>query len=78
MFSASWNRLWAMHYDVKDRIMFFVKPNTSKMGSSKQGSQETSNNNDGNQIGPPSSYSKSQLIGLFLGPILFILILLFF
>lgn len=78
MFSASWNRLWAMHYDVKDRIMFFVKPNTSKMSSSKQGRQETSNNNNGNQIGPPSSYSKSQLIGLFLGPILFILILLFF
>lgn len=78
MFSATWNRLWEMHDQVKDMFTFFIKPNSSKVVSKGiSGKQE--NENSGNEGGyTPRSYTTAQMIGLFLGPLLFILTLLFF
>lgn len=78
MLSSTWNRLWVMHDQVKDLFRFFVSPNTSKMVSKATGSESSkaSNNNGGGEY--KRSYSKAQLIGLILGPVLFVLTLLFF
>ncbi|CAM5217038.1 Sodium-dependent dicarboxylate transporter SdcS OS=Ureibacillus acetophenoni OX=614649 GN=SAMN05877842_11341 PE=3 SV=1 [Ureibacillus acetophenoni] len=78
MFTSTWNRLWSMHDQVKDLFRFFVSPNTSKIvkkGLEEQSEKET---NTGGGENNKRSYSKAQLIGLFLGPILFALTLIFF
>src|SRR5690625_2755473 len=74
MILATWNRLWTMHDDVKNRIMFFVKPNASKIGSIEKNNENENNEKEEE----PKSYKPTQLIGLFLGPLLFLSILLFF
>ncbi|WP_078592782.1 SLC13 family permease [Evansella clarkii] len=77
MISATWNWLWEKHDQTKDLLTFFVKPNKSrisKSGSSWQSSSAGNDNGDGNK----RSYKTPQLIGLFLGPLLFILTLMFF
>jgi len=75
MLSATWNWLWGMHDDVKDSIMFFVKPNRLKGKIEKQ---QMRNCSDGGEEKPPKSYTNSQFIGLILGPLLFMITLLFF
>lgn len=78
MFSATWNRLWVLHNEVKDLFRFFVNPSGSKIGTGKKkGNPNRKTSGGGNDFGRPS-YKKSQLIGLFLGPVLFVLTLLFF
>ncbi|MFS0877139.1 SLC13 family permease [Solibacillus isronensis] len=78
MFSATWNRLWEMHDQVKDMFTFFIKPNSSKVVSKGiSGKQENENSGNGGGY-TPRSYTTAQMIGLFLGPLLFILTLLFF
>ncbi|MFY0744238.1 DASS family sodium-coupled anion symporter [Solibacillus silvestris] len=78
MFSTTWNRLWEMHDQVKDMFTFFIKPNSSKVVS-KGVSGKSGNENSGNGGGyTPRSYTTAQMIGLFLGPLLFVLTLLFF
>lgn len=78
MFSTTWNRLWEMHDQVKDMFTFFIKPNSSKVVS-KGVAGKSGNENSGNGGGyTPRSYTTAQMIGLFLGPLLFVLTLLFF
>ena len=77
MTSTTWNKLWEMHYDVKDRLVFFVKPNAKKERFSNEKSNDKSSSNNGGSFTPPS-YSTAQKIGLVVGPLLFILTLLFF
>ncbi|MER2112723.1 MAG: DASS family sodium-coupled anion symporter [Solibacillus isronensis] len=78
MFSTTWNRLWEMHDQVKDMFTFFIKPNSSKVVSKGiTGKQENENSGNGGGY-TPRSYTTAQMIGLFLGPLLFILTLFFF
>src|SRR5690625_1504523 len=79
MLVSTWKRMWVWHEDVKDLFRFFVKPNESKIGEVKERqtlSEGSEPDPGGNRRYP--SYSASQLIGLILGPLLFILTLLFF
>lgn len=79
MFSATWDRLWEMHDDVKDRLFFFVKPNAKVDKMVKQHKDTVSSNgNHGGEEKPPRTYTLPQLIGLILGPLFFIFTLLFF
>lgn len=67
-----------MHDQVKDMFRFFFNPNSSEMAN---GGGSTSPSTDVKTEGggrDPRSYTKPQLIGLLLGPILFALTLLFF
>ncbi|KGR77387.1 SLC13 family permease [Ureibacillus manganicus] len=78
MFSSTWNRLWGMHDQVKDLFRFFISPNTSKIvtkSNEKQVAENTSSDGGGDY---KRSYTKAQLIGLILGPVLFALTLIFF
>lgn len=81
MFMATWNKMWELHEEVKDMFRFFVNPSNSKIGKIKErqtfseGSGSGTGGGDGRQ---KRSYSPSQLIGLILGPFLFIMMLLFF
>lgn len=79
MLVSTWKRMWVWHEDVKDLFRFFVKPNESKLGEIKerQTFSEGAQPDPGDNKEDPS-YSRSQLIGLVLGPLLFILTLLFF
>lgn len=74
MVATTWNRLWDIHEDAKNRMMFFIKPNTTTKKKTKKTGSSTGN--DGGR--GDYSYNKSQLIGLILGPLLFSFILLFF
>ncbi|MEJ8776460.1 SLC13 family permease [Pseudogracilibacillus sp. ICA-222130] len=77
MVSATWNRLWDIHEEAKEKIMFFVKPNkTNNQKAIQENANETNGGKDGGK--GDYSYTKGQLIGLILGPLLFTLILLFF
>lgn len=78
MFSTTWNRLWEMHDQVKDMFTFFIKPNSSKVVSKGvTGNYQNENSCNGGGY-TPRSYTTAQMVGLFLGPLLFILTLLFF
>ncbi|WP_339214196.1 DASS family sodium-coupled anion symporter [Solibacillus sp. FSL W8-0372] len=80
MFSTTWNRLWEMHDQVKDMFTFFIKPNSSKIASDGN-HKKTGNAGSGNGGGggyTRRSYTTAQIVGLILGPLLFILTLLFF
>ncbi|GAA0589922.1 SLC13 family permease [Virgibacillus siamensis] len=76
MIAATWDWLWDKHDQAKDLIRFFVKPNESKISSAANNEASNSANNNGG--GNNRSYKPAQLTGLFLGPALFILTLLFF
>ncbi|WP_101845876.1 DASS family sodium-coupled anion symporter [Halobacillus sp. Marseille-P3879] len=66
-----WNRLWQMHEEAKDLMKFTVNGNSENLTEEKQADSEDTN---GSQ--PP--FDTRQKIGLFLGPILFALTLMFF
>lgn len=76
MITATWNWLWDKHDEAKDMLSFFVRPNSSKMskGKTNSGTDSSGGNGDENK----RSYKPAQLVGLFLGPILFILTLTIF
>src|SRR5690625_172262 len=83
MITATWDWLWVKHYQVKDLLSFFVRPNTSKMGTktdsvTASGSSSIPSRKSGNNGDNKPGYKTAQLFGLILGPLLFILILLFF
>ncbi|MFC5592022.1 SLC13 family permease [Sporosarcina soli] len=77
MFSSTWNRLWELHDQVKDLFRFFINPSSSKMATKGENGQSAKEEKGGGGQNP-RSYTTAQLIGLFLGPVLFILTLLFF
>lgn len=72
MLPATWNWLWEKHDQVKDLFTFFVKPSASNIGTGKSDNGNQSVNNNGNG-GNNRSYKPAQLIGLFLGPLLFLI-----
>ncbi|WP_010532093.1 SLC13 family permease [Lentibacillus jeotgali] len=79
MITAAWDWLWDKHDQAKDLLHFFVRPNDSKFGSDStnpNSAKESGGGDGGNN--KRRSYSPAQYIGLFLGPILFIVTLLFF
>ncbi|HLS65864.1 MAG TPA: DASS family sodium-coupled anion symporter [Pseudogracilibacillus sp.] len=81
MIQSLWNRMWVLHDEVKDLFRFFVNPTKSNFGNrmdSKETNKKLSNDNGNGGDDEDRSYSKAQLIGLFLGPVLFIFMLLFF
>src|SRR5690625_3263507 len=81
MIQSLWDRMWVLHDEVKDLFRFFVNPTKSNFGNrmdSKETNKKLSNDNGNGGDDEDRSYSKAQLIGLFLGPVLFIFMLLFF
>lgn len=78
MITATWNWLWDKHDQLKDLFTFFVKPNASDLGRGKVNGKTQAANGSGNGSGNKRSYKPAQLIGLILGPLLFILTLFFF
>ncbi|HLR60890.1 MAG TPA: DASS family sodium-coupled anion symporter [Lentibacillus sp.] len=78
MITVAWDWLWDKHDQAKDLLRFFVRPNDSKLGSAGTNPNSTNTSGGGNGGNNKRSYSPAQYIGLFLGPILFILTLLFF
>src|SRR5699024_3192452 len=78
MFLATWKRMWTLHEEAKDLLMFFVRPNRAQSNAgNKEGSIDGDAGCGCDESGRPS-YRKSQLVGLILGPLLFLLTLLFF
>lgn len=74
MVSVTWNWLWDKHEEVKDMLRFFTSTNDSNMAKGIR-NEDLSGHED---PGDNRSYTKPQLTGLFLGPLLFALIMLFF
>lgn len=72
MLSTTWYWLWEKHDQVKDLFTFFVKPNASNIGTEKSDGNNKSATTNGNG-GNNRSYKPAQLIGLFLGPLLFLI-----
>lgn len=77
MIGATWHWMWEKHDQVKDLFRFFVKTNESKLATGRS-IDPTRNSNNGNGSNHRRSYKPAQRIGLILGPVLFILTLLFF
>lgn len=75
MIHATWNWLWNKHNQTKDLFTFFVKPTSSKLATGRSIDPSHSRKNGRGNNGP---YKPIQLIGLILGPLLFLAILLFF
>ncbi|MGY0692123.1 SLC13 family permease [Virgibacillus sp. FSP13] len=76
MFSTTWNWLWDKHDQAKELLSFFVRTNTSNATSG--GKKNTAESGSGGSGKNDRNYKPAQLIGLFLGPILFLLTLVFF
>ncbi|WP_163527724.1 SLC13 family permease [Halobacillus ihumii] len=72
-----WNDMWKLHQQAKDLLSFFASGNTkaTRASGDKENSQRENNGDDGE---PPVNYKSSQKIGLWLGPLLFVLTLIFF
>src|SRR5699024_4198093 len=67
--------LWNKHKQTKDLFTVFVKPTSSKLATGRSIDPSHSRKNGRGNNGP---YKPIQLIGLILGPLLFLAILLFF
>ncbi|HLR03618.1 MAG TPA: DASS family sodium-coupled anion symporter [Virgibacillus sp.] len=79
MITSTWNWMWDKHDQVKDMFRFFIHPKTTDMKNIAWAPDNGSGNGGHNGGGGHKrTYSTAQLIGLFMGPILFILTLLFF
>lgn len=74
MFSSTWNWMWKKHDQAKDTLRFFAKPG-SEMPQGRDRAEDAGTYDERNK---KRSYNTPQLIGLFLGPLLFVLTLLFF
>src|SRR5690625_6614268 len=75
--NTAWNWLWDKHDEIKDMFSFFVRPKkSSKKTSLVRGSKSDlyKSNKDRNN-GDKRSYKFTQLLGLILGPLSFVLIL---
>ncbi len=78
MNSSLWSRLWTMHDEVKDFFRLFVKPHESNLVKEQVKTQESVSKSGDDYGGGEHRPSKAKKIGLFLGPTLFVLMLLFF
>ncbi len=75
--SIVWQNMWKQHYTIKNMLLFAVT------GKERSIENEKTLNNEHKEVGPensnsPKYYTKQQLIGLVLGPLLFIMTMLFF
>ncbi|HEX6923197.1 MAG TPA: DASS family sodium-coupled anion symporter [Bacillales bacterium] len=75
--ASTWELLWDKHDETKEMLSFFAKP-TQKLRSKKTNSKGHAAGFDDNNEKKPRRYKQSQWIGLILGPLLFVLTLLFF
>lgn len=76
MISATWQKLWRWHDQAKELFLFFVKPNVDKL--EKQNQSQSLEQQNGGDDEEPRSYTTRQVIGLILGPLLFVITMLFF
>ena len=74
MLTATWNWMWEKHDQAKDMLRFFAKPG-SDLPQGRDRAEDAGTYDERNK---KKSYNTPQLIGLFLGPLLFALTLLFF
>lgn len=76
MISATWQKLWRWRDQAKELFLFFVKPNVDKL--EKQNQSQSLEQQNGGDDEEPRSYTTRQVIGLILGPLLFVITMLFF
>lgn len=74
MISATWNWMWEKHDQAKDTFKLFANP-TSAIKNDRDRAEDAGSYDERKK---KRSYNTPQLIGLFLGPLLFVLTLLFF
>lgn len=80
-FSLVWESMWKQHQTTKDLLNVFAyakKGSKELKKEAKEYEQQKQNNMEPNKPSKKSPYSRAQLVGLLLGPLLFILTLLFF
>lgn len=77
MISATWDWLWEKHDQVKDLFRFFVKTEETIENNKKKNPGVTEGGYGGNGKGSKRPYTSAQLTGLILGPLLFLITLLF-
>ncbi len=78
-----WNWMWQLHDQAKDLMSFAVTGNPEKVKPKEDDRKQAGNGSDSNQPangsgGSGSSFDTRQKIGIILGPLLFIVTLLFF
>ena len=78
MISSLWGRLWNMHDEVKDLFRLFVNPNKSKFVKERFNDKSSASKSGDDYGGREHRPNNAKRIGLFLGPALFVLMLLFF
>lgn len=74
MISATWNWMWEKHDQAKDMLRFFAKPGSTSPGHDRDRAEDAGTYDERFK---KKSYNTPQLIGLILGPLLFILTMLF-
>ncbi|MFD1029962.1 SLC13 family permease [Metaplanococcus flavidus] len=74
MINSTWNWMWDKHDQAKDMLRFFAKPG-SQIPDDRDRAEDAGTYDERYKN---RSYNTPQLIGLFLGPLLFVLTLLFF
>ncbi|MGP4067089.1 SLC13 family permease [Halobacillus sp. B29] len=78
-----WNWMWQLHDQAKDLMSFAVTGNPEKVKPKENDRKQAGNGSDSNQPsngsgGSGSSFDTRQKVGIILGPLLFIVTLLFF
>lgn len=74
-FATTWGWLWNKHDQVKDLVLFFAKPASSLSGAWQRTTGGAATNLPAPQNREPRTYKTGQLVGLILGPILFVTVL---
>ncbi|MGM0896748.1 MAG: SLC13 family permease [Bacillota bacterium] len=75
MIAATWNWMWEKHDQAKDMLRFFAKPGSQIKPDDRDRAEDAGTYDERFK---KKSYNTPQLIGLILGPLLFILTMLFF
>ncbi|ANU20339.1 anion transporter [Planococcus plakortidis] len=75
MIATTWNWMWEKHHQAKDMLRFFAKPGPGTQPDDRDRAEDAGTYDERFK---KKSYNTPQLIGLFLGPLLFILTMLFF
>src|SRR5690554_4247177 len=78
--TTTWNWLWEKHDQVKDLFRFFVNPGETigkKKGRKSEATAGGYGGNDDKESGGKRPYTRAQLTGLILGPLLFLITILF-
>jgi len=74
MISTTWNWMWAKHDQAKDMLRFFAKPGSALQPDDRDRAEDAGTYDERFK---KKSYNKPQLVGLILGPLLFVLTMLF-